>query len=208
MARRISHRWLFRKPQTTQPFDYLSHMPKMAIRAVLQKNIERRQRALEQPLGQRAFAKRFGVGEGTVSRARRGDGNTTLETLAVLAAAYRCEPWELLLPPPAATSGTPRSTSAEANEGTPAVDAGANGTADELWEQIPMELKRELRELFTAYMALPENERDDFKRQIEISSMRYRRRTRDEALAHLAAPKERPAESVKAGVHRKGKGTQ
>lgn len=38
------------------------------------------------------------IGESTVGRARRGDGNTTVETLDALAKYYKREAWELLCP--------------------------------------------------------------------------------------------------------------
>lgn len=46
--------------------------------------------------GQLALAKKAGIGEGTVSRARRGVGNTTIKSLEAIAAVYKVEPWQLL----------------------------------------------------------------------------------------------------------------
>lgn len=48
--------------------------------------------------GNRAVAKAAGVGEGTVQRARSGDGNITVENLEALARYYRLDAWQLLVP--------------------------------------------------------------------------------------------------------------
>lgn len=48
--------------------------------------------------GNRAVAKAAAIGEGSVARARNGDGNTTMETLDALARYYKCSAWELLCP--------------------------------------------------------------------------------------------------------------
>lgn len=55
-------------------------------------------------------------------------------------------------------------------------------------EIATMEMRRNAAELVRAWMALPENERDDFKRQIEVASLRYRRKVPDRKVEHLAAP--------------------
>ena len=51
-----------------------------------------------------------------------------------------------------------------------------------------MELRREAIDLVRAWLALPEVERDQFKRRIETASLRWRRHVIDERLRHLAAP--------------------
>lgn len=57
-----------------------------------------------------------------------------------------------------------------------------------------MDMRREAAELLRAWYALPENERDDFKRRIEVASLRHRRKVPDRDVEHLAAPKaHRPA---------------
>ena len=40
---------------------------------------------------------RSGVGNGTVDRIRRGEASATLDTLESLAAAFRLQPWQLLV---------------------------------------------------------------------------------------------------------------
>lgn len=51
-----------------------------------------------------------------------------------------------------------------------------------------MDIRKQAQEIITAWMALPENEREDFKRQLETASLRYRRHVPDAHLAHLARP--------------------
>lgn len=48
--------------------------------------------------GSKAVGESAGIGEGSVARARKGDGNTTMETLDALARYYKCSAWELLCP--------------------------------------------------------------------------------------------------------------
>ena len=45
-----------------------------------------------------SFAKRTGVGDGTLGRIMYGTGNPRLETLVQLATFFRVKPWELLIP--------------------------------------------------------------------------------------------------------------
>jgi hypothetical protein len=41
---------------------------------------------------------RSGVGEGTISRARRGEANVTIDNLDAIAKTYRLSAWQLLVP--------------------------------------------------------------------------------------------------------------
>lgn len=50
------------------------------------------------------------------------------------------------------------------------------------------DIRREGLELLRAWQKLPENERDEFKRRVEVAAMKYSRRVNDERLDHLAAP--------------------
>jgi transcriptional regulator with XRE-family HTH domain len=142
------------------------------------------------PKGQRAFGQKAGIGENTVGRARSGLGNITLENLDAIAAVYKLPAWKLLVPgfnakaPPVLAGGADVAVSQPASE-----VAGPNDT-EEIWEALSMQYKREIKELFEAWHALPENLRDDFKRDIELAAMQYRRRKRDHEVSHLAAPKD------------------
>lgn len=51
-----------------------------------------------------------------------------------------------------------------------------------------MELTQEALEVAKAFMELPGNERERFKRDIQVAALRYQRHVPDEKLAHLAAP--------------------
>lgn len=55
-------------------------------------------------------------------------------------------------------------------------------------EVATMALRSEAVELIRAWLALPEVERDEFKRKIETAALRWRRHVIDERLKHLAAP--------------------
>jgi hypothetical protein len=86
-------------------------------------------------------------------------------------------------------------------------------SAVELAQEVAgMELTRDAIALVRAWMALPENEREDFKRKIETASLRYRARVPDERLSHLAAPNSatarKQAERAKPRTKKRTPGTQ
>jgi hypothetical protein len=62
---------------------------------------------------------------------------------------------------------------------------------------IRMELTTDAVFVAKAFMDLPKNKRDEFRRKIEIEAMPYMSRVPDEQLAHLAAPKRTVAATPK-----------
>ena len=48
--------------------------------------------------GQRAFAEKCGIGEGTVWRISKGQDGTSIETLRAIAEAHGMQAWQLLVP--------------------------------------------------------------------------------------------------------------
>lgn len=65
------------------------------LRVVLARNVEARQKLLG--LTQEAMEARAGLGQSTVSRILTLGGSATLRSLAALAKALDCQPWELLV---------------------------------------------------------------------------------------------------------------
>lgn len=63
----------------------------------------------------------------------------------------------------------------------------------------PMEMTSDAIYVARAFMALPENKRDDFKRWIETVALEYRTPVPDHQLEHLRAPGE-PSDSGKVAV--------
>ena len=125
---------------------------------VLQANLQALKAAEHGPTAQLAFARKAGFGEGTVSRARRGESNTTLESLEALARAVRFEAWQLLVPgldptdPPRAVTGSDKRT-------VEVFDVKISIAALELaraWEHLPLEQRKEFkRKIIAASLAVP-----------------------------------------------------
>lgn len=153
-------------------------MPKSASQA-LQENLVALKEAGIGPSSQIAFAKKAGIGEGTVSRARRGDGNTTIANLDAMARAVRLAAWQLLLPDLDPTS-PPRVVS-----GSDLVEVAPPAS---IVEVLDVKLSLSALELARAWEYLPPDKKLAFKQSIIAESLRHRDYVPDERLGHLAAP--------------------
>lgn len=94
----ISHPWLYVKPHVACASDYLGGVDEKTAAIAMSQNLRALRAARPEFRGQLKVAKKAGVGEGTVGRARRGDGNLTLNVVERIARAYRLEAWQLIRP--------------------------------------------------------------------------------------------------------------
>ncbi len=177
-AETISHLRLFVKPLMAARCTYPAGMPKSAS-TTLKENLLALKACGVGPSSQVAYAKKAGVGEGTVSRARRGDGNTTIANLDAMARAVRLAAWQLLLPdldptsPPRVVSG---SDQVEVAPPAPTI------------EVLDVKLSLSALEVARAWEYLPPDRKLAFKQSIIAESLRHRDYVPDERLGHLAAP--------------------
>lgn len=68
-------------------------MTKRPLAKVVRDNVQ----LLRGGMGQLAFAKKCGIGEGTVWRIAKGQDGTAIETLRAIAEAHGLEAWQLLV---------------------------------------------------------------------------------------------------------------
>ncbi len=130
------------------------------------------------PRGQLEFSKRAGIGEGTVSRARRGDGNTTLESLDAMARIVKKEAWQLLVP-----GFDPEKPPALADPSAKGIPAAP------IVEVFDVKISIAALELARAWEHLPPDRRLAYQQKIVAESLRHRADyVPDEKLGHLAAP--------------------
>lgn len=107
------------------------------------------------------LASRSGVNQQTISALEKRDSKTS-EYLLPLATTLNLRPDELL-------SG---------NWGVAVREPATLYTP----EDQAMNVQKEVAELVAAWMALPENERDEFKRELEVRSLKYRKRVPDKQM--------------------------
>lgn len=72
-------------------------LPPTGVRKTLSENLSALREAMPQG-GVRAWAKRLGIGEATISRALAGKENVRIDSLEALAKGFEVEPWQLLVP--------------------------------------------------------------------------------------------------------------
>jgi hypothetical protein len=149
------------------------------------------------PQGARAFAAFAGLGEGTVVRARNGNANVNLDNLELLARAYKMEAWRLLVLGGAKARPVGN------------VDLGALQSVDvePTLESDEMQLPQQAIDVATAWLALPENQRDEFKRMIETAAQPHRAPLTRRAPVSAGRDPDRPttqrgsAKPIKAVLH-------
>jgi transcriptional regulator with XRE-family HTH domain len=108
---------------------------------------------------QRVLAERAGVGQGTIQRARTGDANVTVDNLDRIAHAYHVPVWQLLK-----SNGVP--------EGLGLIQAVQIEPTRRV--NATMELPQSAIDVAVAWMALPERERNEFKRMLMKAAAPYR----------------------------------
>lgn len=175
----LSHRWLFVKPQTAGSLGY----PVGAIGKTSAESLRVSLQALRAagigPKGPLEFSRRAGIGEGTVSRARRGDGNTTLDSLDAMARAVKLQAWQLLVP------GFDPTSPPRAITGTEQVEISPPQTV----EVLDMKISLSALEVARAWEHLPPDRRVALKQKIIAESLHNRADfVPDEKLRHLKAP--------------------
>lgn len=74
-------------------------MAKKTIAAIVRENVQAlRDYPPGAKRGQRTFAEKCGIGEGTVWRISKGQDGTSVETLRAIAEAHGLQAWQLLVP--------------------------------------------------------------------------------------------------------------
>lgn len=145
------------------PFAYRAAMPKTALE-YLAENLIRLRDSSPLPKGQRSFQARTGVAETTLGRFRRAQGNPTLRQLMLIGNAYKVsDTWRLIAP------NLGMKTPAEP------VDTSAviKSTVSELGRDVPQPIKNQVRELLTAWFALPGWEMTAYKDEIVAASKKH-----------------------------------
>lgn len=173
----LSHLRLIVKPLMARPSGYPPGMARSSSEA-LKSALRALKDAEIGPNGNRAFAAKAGIGEGTVARARTGEGNTTLENLDAMARVVRREAWELLTPDFDPKKPAPKKRQRE----EPATSAPTVEVFDVKISIAALELAR-------AWEYLPPDRRRAYEQQIVAESLQHRKDyVPDEKLGHLAAP--------------------
>lgn len=134
--------------------------PPTVAREILKENL----RVLAQegsgfPTSQREAAALAGVGEGTLSRARRGETNVSVDALDLIARAYKLQAWQLLV----------QGFTAPSDDGMRTVSIQPRIKVNN-----NMELPQDAIDVAVAWLALPERERNQMKREIEQRAAPYR----------------------------------
>lgn len=177
-ADKVSHMRLVVKPQMAGRCPYALAMGKPVLE-VLRDNLLALKDAGVGPAGQLALARRAGVGESTISRARRAEGNTTIQNLEAIGKAVRLEAWQLLVLDLDPTS-PPRIVS-----GRDTIEVEAAPTV----EVFDVKLSLSALEVARAWEHLPPDRKLALKQKIIAESLRHREDyVPDEKLGHLAAP--------------------
>jgi transcriptional regulator with XRE-family HTH domain len=129
-------------------------------REVLAHNLTALQLQSNELQTQRQLAARSGVGGNTIGRAQRGDGNVTVDNLDRIAHALHVPVWQLL------RNGTVHEPDGLGPIETIAIEPTkrVNG----------VELPQSAVDVALAWMALPERERNEFKRMIMEAAAPYR----------------------------------
>jgi transcriptional regulator with XRE-family HTH domain len=184
---------------------YYLPMKKLTPSQVLAANLSwlKRHGDADIPQGARAFAAFSGLGEGTVVRARNGSTNVNLDVLERLARAYKLEAWRLLV------LGGAKALPVGADLGAlQSVDVEPTLETDE------MQLPQQAIDVATAWLALPENERNEFKRMIETAAQPHREPVTHRAPVSAGRDPDRPttqrgaARPIKAVLHTVKKATK
>jgi transcriptional regulator with XRE-family HTH domain len=133
-------------------------MKKTSAKQVLADNLSSLRDTDGVPKGARALAERIGIGENTIGRARRGDGNITIDNVEAIAREYKMEAWQLLARDPLQRPA-----------------AGMRTVTIEPTQRVHgMQLPKSAVDFALAWMALPERERNEFKRAIEAAAAPHR----------------------------------
>lgn len=138
----------------------------------LAENLRRLRDVIKTLRGNKALGAKAGIGERTAGRARRGDGNTTIENIGAIARAYKVAAWQLLVPdldpahPPQLMAKQPP---AERSESPTAQSVNV----DEPERAQVVQLLPEQIELAQLWLKLPEIERARFKRELEERATKW-----------------------------------
>ena len=73
-------------------------MAKKTVAAIVRENVQALRDSPTGARGQRTFAEKCGIGEGTVWRISKGQDGTSIETLRAIAEAHGLQAWQLLVP--------------------------------------------------------------------------------------------------------------